>query len=170
VLAWVAARRAIEIMPVGPLDGALVFEELTRHWGDPGIWSLGRMIRADQLPGFIARIEGVPAGLVTYTLDPGGYQCEIVTLSARLENRGVGERLLEAAADAARAAGCTRAYLTTTNDNTRAIGFYQKRGWRLAALHKGNVDEARKRHPVIPAIGLRGIPLRDELELEMWLR
>lgn len=169
VLAWVRQRRAIEVRPVGPADAAFVREELTKHWGSMGIWSLGRMIRADQIPGFVARVGGEAAGLVTYAFDSGGYQCEVVTLSTRLENRGVGERLLEAATDAAREAGCSRAYLTTTNDNLRAIGFYQKRGWRLAALHKGNVDEARARHPVIPVMGLNGIPLRDEIELEMWL-
>jgi hypothetical protein len=49
------------------------------------------------------------------------------------------------------------------------MGFYQRRGWRLAKLHKGNVDEARARHPVIPVMGQTGIPLRDEVELELWL-
>jgi peroxiredoxin/predicted N-acetyltransferase YhbS len=169
VLAWVRQRRAVEVRPVTPADAEFVREELTKHWGGAGIWSLGRMIRADQIPGFVARINGDPAGLVTYSVDPGGYQCEVVTLSTRLEGRGVGERLLEAAVDAARDAECSRAYLTTTNDNLRAIGFYQKRGWRLSALHKANVDEARARHPVIPVMGLNGIPLRDEIELEMWL-
>ena len=170
VLAWIRQRRAIEVRSVSAGDSGFVLEELSRHWGSPGIWSLGRMIRADRIPGLIAVVGADPAGLVTWQVDPGGYQGEVVTLSARVESRGVGERLLEAAVDAARDAGCTRAYLTTTNDNLRALGFYQKRGWRLAALHKGHVDEARARHPVIPVTGLNGIPLRDEIELEMWLR
>ena len=34
----------------------------------------------------------------------------------------------------------------------------------------GSGDEARARHPVIPVMGVNGIPLRDEIELEMWLK
>ncbi|MEX2219169.1 MAG: GNAT family N-acetyltransferase [Phycisphaerales bacterium] len=170
VLAWCRQRAAIELSPITAADAAFVLDELKRHWGGPEIWSLGRMIRADRIDGRVARVAGEPAGLITWQVDAGGYQCEVVTLSTRLEGRGVGEHLLEGAVDAGRDAGCSRAYLTTTNDNLRALGFYQKRGWRLAALHRASVDEARARHPVIPAVGLGGIPLRDELELEMWLR
>jgi hypothetical protein len=36
-------------------------------------------------------------------------------------------------------------------------------------LHRGMVDEARRRKPFIPRVGIGGIPLRDEIELELWL-
>lgn len=154
-------------------DLKFIREELRKHWGDAGIWSIGRRYQADQLPGFIATDESTnnePIGLVTYCIHEGGYQGEIVTLSSRREDAGVGTTLLTTAVNAIRATGCARALLTTTNDNLRALGFYQKRGWRLAALHKGFVDEARKRHPVIPEIGMHGIRVRDEIELELWLK
>jgi hypothetical protein len=49
-----------------------------------------------------------------------------------------------------------------------ALRFYQRRGFRLAKLHPGAVDESRARlKPEIPAVGDHGIPLRDELELEL---
>jgi ribosomal protein S18 acetylase RimI-like enzyme len=161
------------IRPIQPDDLPFIREELVRHWGDVGIWSIGRRFQADQLPGFVAIDETTSderIGLVTYIIHDGGWQGEVITLSARRENAGVGAALLDAAVNAIRAAGCARAYLTTTNDNLRAIGFYQKRGWKLAALHKGIIDEARKRKAVIPELGMHGIPLRDELELELWLR
>jgi hypothetical protein len=59
--------------------------------------------------------------------------------------------------------------LITTNDNLHAIGFYQKRGFQMAAIHRGAVNEARKLKPSIPMIGAHGIPMRDEIELEMVL-
>jgi hypothetical protein len=95
-----------------------------------------------------------------------GQGCEVITLSSCLESRGVGAALLGAFVERARDAGCERAFLTTTNDNLRAIGFYQKRGWRLVAVHRGAMDRARLEQPSIPEVGLNGIPLRDELELE----
>lgn len=154
-----------------PADLAFAREELVRHWHDVGIWSLGRRYQADALPGFIAVDDESDqrVGLVTYIIHDGGYAGEVITLSSRVEGRGVGAALLDAAVQAIREAGCVRAFLTTTNDNLRALGFYQKRGWKLAALHKGLVEEARKRKPIIPLMGLNGIEMRDEIELEMWL-
>jgi ribosomal protein S18 acetylase RimI-like enzyme len=162
------------IRPIEPADLNFIREELTRHWGGVEIWSIGRRFHADQLPGYVAIDDEHESrnrvGLVTYASHDGGYQGEVVTLSSRGENRGVGGALLDAALNAIRQAGCARAILTTTNDNLRALGFYQKRGWKLAVLHKGIVDEARKHAPVIPLVGLNGIPLRDELELEFIFR
>jgi hypothetical protein len=60
-----------------------------------------------------------------------------------------------------------RAWLVTTNDNMRALRFYQRLGWELVAVHRGAVDRARETlKPEIPRVGNDGIPLRDEIELE----
>jgi ribosomal protein S18 acetylase RimI-like enzyme len=127
------------------------------------------MFQADTLPGFIAvGTSNEPIGLITYSLTEHvqPHECEIVTLSTRAENEGVGAALLDAAVEAALAAGRTRIFLTATNDNLRALGFYQRRGWVLVRLHAGIVADARERYPGIPKVGLNRIPLRDEIELE----
>jgi ribosomal protein S18 acetylase RimI-like enzyme len=89
-----------------------------------------------------------------------------VTLSSRTENRGIGAALLEECFRTARDAGCTRLFLTTTNDNLRALGFYQRRGWRIVAVYPGAMDAARLITPTIPRTAPNGIPIRDEIELE----
>ncbi len=58
----------------------------------------------------------------------------------------------------------------TTNDNLEALGFYQKHGFELVKVNRGALNESRKIKPVIPLIGMHGIPLWDELELEILLR
>jgi hypothetical protein len=50
-----------------------------------------------------------------------------------------------------------------------ALRFYQKRGFVLVAVHKNALEVSRKLKPAIPLIGNDGIPLRDEIELEMIL-
>lgn len=86
------------------------------------------------------------------------------------QGRGVGSALLGAVEELARRRGCKRLWLVTTNDNTHALAFYQRRGFVLAALHRDAVTEARKTlKPSLPLVGEGGIPLRDELELEQWL-
>lgn len=178
VLHWLHARAAvapvahgksITLREIEPRDLTWVREELTRNWGGGQICSLGRWYDADTLPGFIAiAADGVTRiGLLTHTPPESRGGCEVITLSSRSEDGGVGTALLNAAVRRARGQGCTRIFLTTTNDNLRAIGFYQKRGWRVAALHRGAMDRAREVKPTIPLLGLNGIPLHDELELEM---
>ncbi|PAV35534.1 GNAT family N-acetyltransferase, partial [Bacillus licheniformis] len=53
----------------------------------------------------------------------------------------------------------------TTNDNMRALMFYQKRGYTLAELYVNAVDKARKVKPEIPFVADNGIPIRDEILL-----
>lgn len=90
-------------------------------------------------------------------------------MDSLLEKRGIGTALMDAVEREARAAGCRRLWLITTNDNTRALRFYQKLGLSLAALHRDAIAESRKLKPSIALTGEDGIPIRDEIELEKLL-
>ena len=76
---------------------------------------------------------------------------------------------LGAVEDAARAARCRRLWLVTTNDNLHALRFYQKRRFRIRAVHPDALDGSRRLKPEIPLIGIDGLPLRDEIELDLLL-
>ena len=114
-----------------------------------------------------ALIAGEQEGLATYQIQPtNGLVCaELITLDAITANQGVGTALIEALVSRLRAEGVTLLRVTTTNDNLDALRFYQRRGFRIAAVRPGAVDEARRVKPSIPVIGEYGIPIRDELEL-----
>jgi hypothetical protein len=49
------------------------------------------------------------------------------------------------------------------------LRFYQKRGLVLTALHRDAIGRSRQIKPEIPPTGNDGIPIRDEIELEMIL-
>jgi len=153
----------VNVRPLVGGDREWVVARLRDLWGDIVV-SRGRVLDAAELPGFVAEEDGEPAGLLTYRIDGDG--CEVVTIDAFPQGSGAGTALLDAVAGAARAAGCRRVWLITTNDNLRALRFYQRRGFRLAALHRDALDRSRELKPSIPDVGLDGIPLRDELELE----
>ncbi len=125
------------------------------------------MHEPSRLRGFVAEEDGKPVGLLTYRIDNG--ECEVVTIDAFPEGAGAGTAMLEAVAAVAREAGCRRVWLITTNDNLRALRFYQRRGFHLVAVHRDALARSRELKPSIPEIGLDGIPLRDELELELTL-
>jgi ribosomal protein S18 acetylase RimI-like enzyme len=82
---------------------------------------------------------------------------------------GLGSRLLEAARKRAYDLGCRRLWLITTNDNEPAMRFYQRRGMRIAAIHRGAIAESRKLKPEIALVGVGGRPIEDEIEFELLL-
>jgi ribosomal protein S18 acetylase RimI-like enzyme len=123
----------------------------------------GREYDAARLPGLVADTGGERAGLATYAIDADA--CELVTLNALTVGAGVAGTLVEAVVEAARAAGCARVRVTTTNDNLPALRLYQRHGFALFELHCGAVEIARKRKSQIALVGHAGIPIRDELVL-----
>lgn len=157
------------IRPILASDKAWVERALHEHWGSTRMVSRGVLHDIAAQEGFIATREGsgIPIGLVTYAIQGG--ECEMTLLQSLAEGIGVGAALTLAARDAAVAAGCGRLWLVTTNDNMRALRFYQRRGFTIAAVHINALEQARKLKPGIPLIGADGIPLRDEIELEMRL-
>jgi RimJ/RimL family protein N-acetyltransferase len=83
----------------------------------------------------------------------------------RAEGRGTGTALLAEAQRRARQAG-QRLWLTTGTDNIRAIGFYQRCGMDIVAVHRDFADEVRKIKPWLPAESGGGIAFRHAIELE----
>lgn len=157
-----------QVRPLEEADRAWAYRLLAGRWGSTRMVTRGVLHDLTRLPGLVAWRAGERAGLLTYHL--AGDSCEIVSLDSLVEGAGVGSALIAAAQEMARAAGCQRVWLVTTNDNLPALRFWQKRGFRLVAVHADAVDEARRLKPEIPATGLEGIPLRDELELALALQ
>ncbi len=159
---------AVQIRPVQARDREWVARFLASQWGSAQIVTRGRIHSADALAGFVAWQDGSRIGVVTYNID--GNECEITSLNTMKESVGIGTALLNAVREQAMAAQCRRLWLITTNDNLHALQFYQKRGWHLVAVYPDALEQSRRLKPEIPTIGLDGIPLRDEIELELALK
>jgi ribosomal protein S18 acetylase RimI-like enzyme len=137
------------------------------HWGGEDMIARGRVYRPEQLEGFVVEDENEWIGLLTFLIEDD--ECEVTSLDSLREGQGIGSMLIDKALEEAPARNCKRLFLITTNDNLNALGFYQKRGFRIVAVYPGAVNESRKIKPRIPLVGMNGIPLRDEIELEMKL-
>jgi GNAT superfamily N-acetyltransferase len=148
-------------------DREWIRDFIGRRWGSSIVVTRGAIHHTDKLPGFIAESEGIRNGLITYRID--GTSFEIVTLDATLEGRGIGSALLNAVRAEALEARCLRLWLITTNDNMKAVRFYQNRGFGIVAVHENAVAQSRKLKPEIPLLGIDGIPIRDEIEMELML-
>lgn len=139
--------------------GALAKARLEAEWGVP-VRVRGEAYDFDDCKIFMAgEMEGLAA---LYVRD--GPIAELVAINAFERGRGVGTALLAALVDHL-SANFQSLRLTTTNDNIDALRFYQRRGFRLAALRVGAVDAARAKKPAIPLVGHYGLPIRDEIDL-----
>jgi len=140
----VSGDTTVTVRPLADADRTWAAEALERLWGLPVVTPAGAQ-DPTRLPGVVAEIGGERAGLVTYRI--AGGECEIVTVHAEIEGAGVAASLLREVRRIAEHEGCRRAWLITTNDNTRALGFYQAQGMDLVALHRDFVDVVRRHKP-----------------------
>jgi ribosomal protein S18 acetylase RimI-like enzyme len=157
----------IQVRPQREEDLDWASHLLVERWGSTRIVTRGRVYYADRLPGFVAVRDSRRVGLLTYRIEND--ECQIVTLDSLEEGIGVGSSLIDAVKSAAVSERCRRIWLISTNDNTPALRFYQRRGFMLAALYRNELEHSRELKPEIPSISRDGVPLRDEIELEMVL-
>lgn len=143
---------------------------LRRYWATESVLSKGKITDAVDTAGLAAFQDDEPVGLITYIIDTNPEtnepECEILTHNSMADSGGIGSCLLAAVRNEARAHGCRRLWLVTTNDNTPAIRFYQRRDFDICALHRDAISKARDLKPEIPDEGLDGIRVRHEIELE----
>ena len=154
------------IRPVDSDDGDWIAQFITERWGAEFVAAHYEVFYCRDLPGFIAMKGEKKVGLLTYKIVAG--DCEIVSLDSLQPCMDIGTGLIEAVKGAASESGCKRLWLITTNDNMNALRFYQKRGFVLVKINRNAIEFTRKLNAV-PLIGAEGIPLRDEIELEMML-
>jgi ribosomal protein S18 acetylase RimI-like enzyme len=159
--------RRIRIRPVVAQDREWVRKLMRERWAGEEQVVDGEVFRPAELAGFVAVEGAARVGLVTYRIE--GDVCMLGTLDSLDEGRGVGTALVNAARAEAALAGCARLRVVTTNDNRCALGFYRSAGFRVTVVREGAVDESRKLKPSIPLVGEDGIPITDEVELELTL-
>jgi GNAT superfamily N-acetyltransferase len=156
------------IRPIKEADRNWIPRFVREQWGAEFVVAHGVVYYPHELQGYVAEIDQKNfLGLATFVIENSA--CELVTLNSVHQGQGIGTGLVQAVAQRAVLAGCSRMWCITTNDNLPALEFYQKRGFRIIAVHAGAVERSRELKPSIPILGIDGIPIRDEIELELQL-
>jgi len=158
---------------------------IDESWSAPFIATNGKLWDSRIMPGFVAvscektyngkngrRSEkctsedvehcGEILGYLLYEFHDGA--CEIMLLESIAQNIGIATVLIENVKQTAKASNIDKIIVQTTNDNTHAIRFYQRRGFTINEVRLGALDIARKLKPSIPLFGADSIPIRDEIE------
>jgi ribosomal protein S18 acetylase RimI-like enzyme len=154
---------------VRELDAALrvtVQSILNNSWSGPMIAVNGRLWDSQTMKGLAAvSKDGSVLGYLLYEFHDS--VCEIMVLESVARNIGVASALIAEVKKFAKSGGADKVTVQTSNDNSYAFRFYQRRGFTIRDVRLGALDEARRLKSAIPLIGEDGIPLRDEIEFEI---
>jgi GNAT superfamily N-acetyltransferase len=112
-----------------------------------------------QRAGRFCRSPRQRGNIITFAIR--GEECEIVSLDSVIENHGIGSALLKQTETFAAQHGCVTIRLITTNDNLRALRFYQKRGYQIVKVFPNAVEKAKQMKLSIPLVSADGIPIQD---------
>lgn len=157
----------MDIYQISQTNRKEIDDFIIRQWFSLQMVVHGESIDLGTADGWYAYQDDEVVGLITYRVSDD--MMEILSLDSLNEQHGVGTALLNMAVSYARNNGISKITLITTNDNLSALRFYQKRGFDMARLFCNAVHQSRKLKPEIPLIGIDGIPLKHEIELEMSL-
>lgn len=138
-----------------------VMSFLKEQWYTLNMVVSGRIIDMTKVDGIVVFEEDEIIGLITYIWE--GDICEIISLDSEIEGKGIGTILIDKVCEIARSNGCKEVKVITTNDNVRAMEFYQKKGFRLVEVKFNEVNQSRSIKPEIPLIADNGIEIMHEL-------
>ncbi|MFA5014987.1 MAG: GNAT family N-acetyltransferase [Actinomycetota bacterium] len=157
----------IIIRTIGNSDRQWIKSIFNDFWGGDIIITKGFTHSFNNLDGFIAILNNEKVGLITYKITDK--ELEIVSLNSFRENKGIGSSLIDTIITLARKQKIKRVWLLTTNDNIDALRFYQKRNFTIKNIYPDAIKLSRELKQSIPLTGNYGIPIRDEIELEIIL-
>ncbi|MDR6550188.1 GNAT family N-acetyltransferase [Paenibacillus qinlingensis] len=152
------------LAPVNENDKEWLHHLWVSEFGGETVISKGKTHHVKDMLSLIAWVNGIRVGAATYRL--GNDYAELVSINALVKGSGIGSQLIAAVENTLKQSGLSRIWVITTNDNVDALRFYQRRGYRIAAVYPDAVTEARKLKTTIPLVGFYDIPIRDEIELE----
>lgn len=158
----------VSIRPIQDKDREWLKTQFISEWGSDNIYSRGKIHTSSDSKGFIAEKSGIPVGFIAYVQEDREMEALAIAVIKTQRRKGIGKILFTQLINYAKGLGnIKRLWGITTNDNIETIGFVQKLGFRLVAIHPSSVTQARQSlKPEIPLIGVHGIPLRDEIEFE----
>ena len=139
--------------------------------GGPVIVSSGRLYELSRQELLIAVAAEEPVGFVAFRCE--GEKAEVLAIKSLHRQHGIGTTLLAHVEDVVRRRGVGEVVLVTTNDNTDALRFYQRRGYQILDFQRNAFRDVlllKGLDPNAVIIGQHGIVVRDVIVLAKQLR
>jgi len=164
-------RPPLTVRPATPTDCPRIVELAGYFWGEVEVECFDRTHRVDELPAYVACDDDEIVGVACYTFENEnggeGKTINLVMLNVlpRWQGRGAAHELIAAVINLGRAEGAKRVIVATTNDDLPVLGLYQRMGFTITEVLVGRLVE----HHGGVEPGFAGIPVRDEIRLELRL-
>jgi ribosomal protein S18 acetylase RimI-like enzyme len=152
----------VRIRSLADGDRAWLRDAIAREWHLPVVSPAAVYDDPELLDGLIAEDGDEPVGAVTYAV--AAQEWEVVTLQAFRRRVGVGRALMAAVRERALAAGATRVWLITTDDNPAGLAFYDAIGMtRVRKLPRFSEHVATVKPPTPDAVPYDAVELAWDL-------
>lgn len=158
-------RKPFKVRDAEPKDGGRLKELALHFWGETEVECFDRLYSVLQLPALVAELDSELAGFLSYAVEGERMNLVMLNVLPDYQGGGLGQALLEAAIGFARRSGLKRVVVATSNDDLPALGFYQRHGFVISEVVPGRILE----HHGGEEEGFAGIPIRDEIRLELSL-
>jgi ribosomal protein S18 acetylase RimI-like enzyme len=146
-------------------DRTRIAELADRFWGEVEVECFGRSYQVDALPATVACDGNEIVGFASYAREGDAVNLVMLNVLPRWQGRGAARALIAAVAEVARTEGAARIIVATTNDDLPALGLYQRLGFTITEVRVGKLLE----HHGGVEPGFAGIPVRDEIRMELRL-
>jgi GNAT superfamily N-acetyltransferase len=160
-----APRPPLTIRPATPADQPRIAGLADYFWGELEVECFDRSYQVDALAAYVACDEDEIVGVASYAQEEETTNLVILNVLPRWQGRGAASDLIAAVIGMARAEGANRLIVATTNDDLPALGLYQRLGFTIAEVVVGKLVE----HHGGIELGFAGIPVRDEIRMELRL-
>lgn len=159
--------RLLPVRPAGPDDREALYALAMHFWGKKTeVDAFGQRYDLLSLPAIVACADDDVVGALSYVVEDDRLHIVALHIMLDYQGRGIGRALVQEIIGQARREGLARVVLVTSNDNLPALYCYQRLGFLLVDL----VPSALVRLHGGEEPGVAGIPVRDEIQLELPLR
>ena len=159
---------SLNVKDIGLEERKKINNFILKRWFSLEMILRGKIVDLKNIDGFYIEDKNNIIAVITYRIID--FSLEIISIDSVYENRGIGSLLINKVKDFAAECNLKNIIVITTNDNLRALDFYQKRGFILNKVFFDSIQQARKLKPEIPIKNENGILIRDEIELKFLLQ
>jgi len=152
----------LPVRDAAPADYDAIREIALMYWGETEQVCFDRQYDVLALPALLACSGENVAGVLSYALEADRMNLVMLNVHPEYQGRRTARSLLAAAEGRARAHGCARLVVATSNDDLPALYLYQRWGFVITELRPGAILAHHGRE--VP--GFASIPVRDEVRLE----
>ena len=147
---------------VGEGERSAVRKFVKRFWGEEEQLAFDRRFAVAELPAYVAKVQDLVIGFISFSSTSDTVLVVALGVLPRYQCCGIGSRLIKKVEGEARRLRKSKVFVSTSNDDLPALGFYQSHGFQIYQVNPNVIAE--KHAKVLRGIG--GLPVRDELRLQ----